>query len=106
MDPRDRPRWTRPLEARARTIPLTSPLRSMPIFRPAPYLAVVAILLPIVAAGVASALLLNENQQPPIWVPSAHSALHPAVDGRLALHAQRAALARGHLGGQAVSTVA
>lgn len=69
MEPRDRPRWTRPLEARARTIPLTSPLRSMPIFRPAPYLAVAAILLPIVAAGVASALLLNENQQAPIWVP-------------------------------------
>lgn len=41
----------------------------MPIFRPAPYLAVVAILLPSAAAGVASALLLNENQQPPIWIP-------------------------------------
>src|SRR6185437_14125999 len=37
---------------------------------------------------------------------TAHSALHSAVDGRLALYAQRAALARGHIGGQAVPTVA
>lgn len=69
MYPRERPAKTRPLADHARTIPLTSPLKSMPIFRPAPYLAVIAILLPALAAGVASALLLNENEQPPIWIP-------------------------------------
>jgi hypothetical protein len=41
----------------------------MPVYRPAPYLAAIAILLPVIAVGIASALLLNENQQAPIWVP-------------------------------------
>jgi hypothetical protein len=41
----------------------------MPVYRPAPYLAVVAILLPVIAIAMASALLLNENQQAPLWMP-------------------------------------
>lgn len=41
----------------------------MPVYRPAPYLAVIAILLPFLTIGVVSVLLLNENQQAPIWVP-------------------------------------
>lgn len=41
----------------------------MPVYRPAPYLAVIAILLPLLAIGATSALLLNENQQAPTWVP-------------------------------------
>lgn len=69
MHPGERPRRSRPLGERNQTIPLTSPLRSMPVFRPAPYLAVAAILLPFIAAGSASTLLLNQNRQAPIWVP-------------------------------------
>ncbi|HET8906657.1 MAG TPA: hypothetical protein VFN11_06805 [Ktedonobacterales bacterium] len=41
----------------------------MPIFRPAPYLAVIAILMPTAAVVIAAAILLNQNQQPPVWVP-------------------------------------
>lgn len=60
MHPEDRGRSTRPL---------TTPLRAMPIFRPALYLALVAILLPAAAAGVAAGLLLNDNHPAPVWVP-------------------------------------
>lgn len=58
-----------PLVERSRTIPLPSRLRDMPVYRPAPYLALIAILLPATAAGVASALLLDENQRTPVWIP-------------------------------------
>jgi hypothetical protein len=41
----------------------------MPIFRPAPYLAVVAIFMPTAAVVIAATILLKQNEQPPIWVP-------------------------------------
>lgn len=69
MNLRDRPPRTQPLADRSKTKPLTSPLKEGPIFRPAPYLAVVAILLPIGSAIIASMVLLDTNQRVPIWVP-------------------------------------
>ena len=69
MNPAEKPRWSRPRDDRARTIPLTSPLKSMPVYRPAPYLALIAILLPCGLAGLIAAVMLNNNQQTPIWAP-------------------------------------
>ncbi len=48
---------------------MPSPLKSMPVYRPAPYLEVIAILLPLIAIVIASVLLLNEKQHAPNWMP-------------------------------------
>ncbi|HEX8728548.1 MAG TPA: hypothetical protein VF739_08005 [Ktedonobacterales bacterium] len=69
MNPPERPQRSRPRDDRARTVPLTSPLKSMPVYRPAPYLALIAILLPGGLAGLIAALALNNNQPIPIWAP-------------------------------------
>ena len=69
MNPPERPQRSRPRDDRARTVPLTSPLKSMPVYRPAPYLGLVAILLPCGLAGLIAALALNNNRPIPIWAP-------------------------------------
>lgn len=72
MIPPERPEYrTRPLAERAKTIPLPAAqrLRSEPIYRPASYLSLIAILVPIVAVGVAAKLLRDVNQRAPIWMP-------------------------------------
>lgn len=43
----------------------------MPVFRPAPFLAVGAMLLPITAAIITSFVLLDHNQHVPFWLPVA-----------------------------------
>src|SRR6185312_4506529 len=67
--PPERPHRTRPLADRSRTIPLSSPLKSIPICRPAPYLEGIAILVPMIALVIASILLLNEKPHAPNWMP-------------------------------------
>lgn len=73
MNPAERPRKSRPhstpRDDPARTVPLTSPLKTMPVYRPAPFLALTAILLPGALAGLITALLVYNHQPTPIWAP-------------------------------------
>lgn len=81
MNPPERPPRSRPRDDRARTIPLTSPLKSMPVYRPAPYLALIAILLPGGLAGLLAALLLDNNRPIPVWAPLLILLLIPLLTG-------------------------
>jgi hypothetical protein len=79
MNPPERSRKSRPRDDYARTIPLTSPLKSMPVYRPALYLSLSAILLPGALAGFIVAVLVNNHQRVPIWAPLLLLLLIPLV---------------------------
>lgn len=53
----------------------------MPVYRPALYLALIAILLPFGLAGLLAALLLNNNQPIPVWAPLLILLLIPLLTG-------------------------
>ena len=79
MNPPERPRKSRPRDDHARTVPLTSPLKSMPVYRPALYLSLSVILLPGALAGFIVAVVVNNHQRVPIWAPLLLLLLIPLV---------------------------